>query len=611
MQRRARNPSFGRQSRGEANSGDVSEALLRQTRKSGQLNLSNRGLTVVPDKVWRVNLDVPPEARNVSLDATDDDKWWEIVDLTKLILASNKLTEISSEISQFPALAVLDVHDNALLSLPDEIGQLVNLKRLNLSHNKLSTLPNSMGCLVSLSSLKLDHNNLTSLETELGQLKQLDEMDLSCNSLSHLPASLGSCQSLRHLNVAQNNLEWLPPEIGCLGALKDLNLSNNMFSELPKDIGRLYNLERLDCRHNQLTCVPLLTSCGALKELYLGNNKISSLNGESFPYIKSLSIFDFRDNKINSIPDEITVLKNLERLDLANNDISGLPYAMGTMENLKSLVLDGNPLKSIRRDVVMRGTQAVLKHLRSRIPQEEKCDSTDAPATSLSTGLSLSTGSPLPTASRGLDVHTISSTKTLNYSNKKVTCIPDEVWDAAVAGDVSTLNISKNALTEIPARLCTLAKSLTDLNVSMNKIGSLPSEFGCFSKLSSLDLSVNQLSALPDTFSSLKVLREVNISNNRFKNVPTVLYSLKSLEIIIASGNQIQLIDVDNLLPMSALSTLDLQNNDIAQVPPQLGNVTQLRSLQLEGNPFRNPRAAILAKGTQALLAYLRDRIPT
>ena len=28
---------------------------------------------------------------------------------------------------------------------------------------------------------------------------------------------------------------------------------------------------------------------------------------------------------------------------------------------------------------------------------------------------------------------------------------------------------------------------------------------------------------------------------------------------------------------MSSLSTLDLQNNDIAQVPPQLGNVTQLR----------------------------------
>ena len=40
---------------------------------------------------------------------------------------------------------------------------------------------------------------------------------------------------------------------------------------------------------------------------------------------------------------------------------------------------------------------------------------------------------------------------------------------------------------------------------------------------------------------------------------------------------QMQAIEVESLLPMSSLSTLDLQNNDIAQVPPQLGNVTQLR----------------------------------
>ena len=108
MQRRPRNPGFGRES-AAAKTADVSDALLRQARKSGQLNLSNRGLTKVPDKVWRVNLDVPPEARSVSLDCAEDDKWWEQTDLTKLILASNKLNEISSEIVQLPALAVLDV----------------------------------------------------------------------------------------------------------------------------------------------------------------------------------------------------------------------------------------------------------------------------------------------------------------------------------------------------------------------------------------------------------------------------------------------------------------------------------------------------------------------
>lgn len=406
--------------------------------------------------------------------------------------------------------------------------------------------------------------------------------------------------------MSQNSLEKLPLEIGHLRALRDLNLSNNKFHELPKELGRLSNLERLDCRHNQLTGVPLLMSCQSLKELYLGNNKISSLNGESFSYISSLSIFDFRDNRINIIPDEITVLKKLERLDLANNAISGLPYTMGAMEHLKSLVLDGNPLRSLRRDVVMRGTQAILKHLRSRIPEEEKQqDATDAPVTSLPVSTAI------PTTSSGLDMHTISSTKTLIYSNKKAVSIPDEVWDAAISAEVTTLNLSKNGLNEVQERLLSLSKSLTDLNVSLNKITSLPSDFGCLTKLSSLDLSNNQLSHLPDSCDRLSSLREINICNNRFSNLPSVLYSLRTMEIILASGNQIQIIDVDSLLSMKALSTLDLQNNNIAQVPPQLGNVTQLRSLQLEGNPFRNPRPAVLCKGTQALLAYLRDRIPT
>ena len=40
------------------------------------------------------------------------------------------------------------------------------------------------------------------------------------------------------------------------------------------------------------------------------------------------------------------------------------------------------------------------------------------------------------------------------------------------------------------------------------------------------------------------------------------------------------------------------------------GNLTQIRSLQLEGNMFRVPRPAILAQGTPAVMSYLRDRIP-
>ena len=75
-------------------------------------------------------------------------------------------------------------------------------------------------------------------------------------------------------------------------------------------------------------------------------------------------------------------------------------------------------------------------------------------------------------------------------------------------------------------------------------------------------------------------------------------------------GNQIASIDVDGLASLKNLAVLDLQNNSIDQVPPELGNLKHIRSLSLEGNAFRVPRPAIFVKGTQAVMVYLRDRIP-
>ena len=38
------------------------------------------------------------------------------------------------------------------------------------------------------------------------------------------------------------------------------------------------------------------------------------------------------------------------------------------------------------------------------------------------------------------------------FSNKKASSIPDDVWDAAISAEVNTVNLSKNTLTEVPAR---------------------------------------------------------------------------------------------------------------------------------------------------------------
>ena len=45
------------------------------------------------------------------------------------------------------------------------------------------------------------------------------------------------------------------------------------------------------------------------------------------------------------------------------------------------------------------------------------------------------------------------------------------------------------------------------------------------------------------------------------------------------------------------------------QVPPELGLIETIKTLKLEGNSFKVPRPNILAKGTAAVMAYLKDRV--
>ena len=116
---------------------------------------------------------------------------------------------------------------------------------------------------------------------------------------------------------------------------------------------------------------------------------------------------------------------------------------------------------------------------------------------------------------------------------------------------------------------------------------------------------------MPSEIGTLANLREICLSFNKFDSIPTSLLGCERLETLLLNDNQIKLIDVEGLRKLKVLTVLDLSNNDIQQVPPELGTLTQLRSLQLEGNPFRVPRPQILVQGTQSIMSYLRDRIPS
>uniref|UniRef100_A0A8C4DUY0 Leucine-rich repeat-containing protein 40 n=1 Tax=Dicentrarchus labrax TaxID=13489 RepID=A0A8C4DUY0_DICLA len=562
--------------RTEKTEATVPYGLLKAARKSGQLNLSGRGLTEVPQKVYRLNTDTPEEAQqNVSFG--ESDRWWEQTDLTKLLLSSNQLTQLSDDIRLLPGLTTLDLHDNQLTSLPSALGELQELQQLRLSHNQLRSLPVEVCTLKNLCSLTLQQNLLESLPEELGQLENLTELDLSNNHLNDLPSSLGCLICLQKLNLCNNKLSCLPDNV------KLLDCSNNQLTDIPASLSEMLAMEQLYLRHNKLCLLPKLPA-PVLKELYVGNNQIEQLEMEQLACLTAISLLELRDNKIKTLPEEITLLSTLTRLDLTNNDITTLPASLSLLPNLKVLLLEGNPLRGIRRDLLT----------------VEEPDRVDEGPTAMT----------LPSQAT-VNVHNIKTLKLLVYSEKQALNIPDELFDAAADQPITTVNFSKNQLTTIPPRLLDFQSSVLDINLGFNKLTCCSPEICNLLQLKHIDLRNNQLSDLPPEMKSLNKLCSIILNYNRFKSFPEVLYQMVSLETVLLGNNQVGVVDPCHLMRLAHLSTLDLSNNDLMNIPPELGLCISLRCLSLEGNPFRTPRAAIVAKGTDAVLEYLRSRIPT
>ncbi|KAK7099984.1 leucine-rich repeat-containing protein 40-like [Littorina saxatilis] len=593
--------AFGGRGLKEDTSAGVHPSILKQARRSGQLNLSGRSLTEVPDTVWRINIDVPEEAKVVTLDNTED-RWWEQVELTKLILASNAITHLGDGLAQLPALTVLDIHDNRLASLPDALGELENLQKIDISRNQLHELPACIARLSNLVSLHAENNKLTQLCPEVVDCRKLEELDVSHNELEELPKYIGLLSCLFRLNVSNNNLSRLPPEIGAMNCLRYFDATHNRLTQLPEEFGCLRKLEQLYLRHNRLAYLPILHSCENLKELHLGNNAIMGITAEHLQHLGSITFLDLRDNKVVKLPEEIILLQGLERLDLTNNDISALPYALGTINSLKAVVLDGNPMKSIRRDIIMRGTVELKKYLRSRMEEPESAPTTVA---------TNKKESVLPAAGDTQQNHDMHQFKAMDFGGQKCSEVPAELWETAMQAGVTNVNLSKNSFTQLPSNLILLEGTLTELNMGFNKISTLSPDIGLFPKLVFLDLRGNGMSSLPAEISSLQALRELTLSTNRFTEIPPPVYELKKLEILFMNENQVSTVDPAGVQRLGVLGTLDLQNNNISQVAPELGNCTSIKSLQLGGNPCRNPRPALIAKGTNAIMEYLRSRIIT
>lgn len=377
--------------------------------------------------------------------------------------------------------------------------------------------------------------------------------------------------------------------------LKKLDLVHNELECLPKEMGELRKLDCLYVQHNNIRELPDFTGCAALKEIHFSNNFVTEIAGDFCENLPQLQVLDLRDNKIEALPDEINMLQSLMRLDLSNNSILTLPVSLCTLAHLTSLQLEGNPLRSIRRDIIQSGTTRILKTLRDRAGYVEA----KATATIRDDG-------QFP------DKYKMRKSHALALGLKGLSAIEEVVFLNAKEAEVTVVDLSKNKFQEMPEGLLQLKSMLRELDASSNQISTLSPLIGQFERMVYLNLAKNQLHDLPRELRLLTTLRELNLNNNAFEVIPSCVTELVNLEILLMADNKIVEIDATEagLAKLKRLSTLDLANNNIENVPPILGNMKQIRALELNGNKFRQPRHQILAQGTESIMSYLRDRIP-
>ncbi|KAH9524593.1 hypothetical protein Btru_027277, partial [Bulinus truncatus] len=173
---------------------------------------------------------------------------------------------------------------------------------------------------------------------------------------------------------------------------------------------------------------------------------------------------------------------------------------------------------------------------------------------------------------------------------------------------IYSLDLSGNHLSELPSELFSSLRNLKDLNVTYNKLESLPDEIAQCKQLMTLSLSENKLKSLPSTLQNCHELSRLDISKNKFLEFPEVVIGLKNLQRLYAQHLQLKSLpknigDLCNLqilalndedtpcgfpgviFELKNLQYLSLQYQGITSIPEDIKKLNKLTTLHLGNNP--------------------------
>nr|DAD31422.1 TPA_asm: hypothetical protein HUJ06_010273 [Nelumbo nucifera] len=135
------------------------------------------------------------------------------------------------------------------------------------------------------------------------------------------------------------------------------------------------------------------------------------------------------------------------------------------------------------------------------------------------------------------------STGIVALRDSKLKIVPNEIFD--LEKSVRTLDVTHNKIVDIPVaifKLTNMQRLLLLLNVSNNKLKSLPESIGsCFS-LEELQANGNLIDDLPSSICNLVYLKSLCLDNNNVYQIPhNLLKDCKALQNISLHDNPISM----------------------------------------------------------------------
>lgn len=643
------------------------DIAIKQARATGKLNVSNAGLSCpLPDILFDLRHGMQV---NLSMDASEASSFEVHAEetLTLVDFSDNDIGAVlDNRIQRYQSLSIFRLKRCNLTALPQsEIQSLKNLTILDLASNRLESLPIDMLPL-SIRELDLSSNKLASLMASGSNvvLPNLVKLNVSHNALQSIPEGL-VCPELQSLDCGHNCLSELPSCFleGTCPTLTSLEARHNRMS-ISLDISKFSQLRMVDLSENQLTEPPTVHT--SLVRLALSENKITSLDslyGDSNEHSSNpsqLVELHLCGNGLKELNEGVMRrLLNIKLLDVRNNNLSNLPPVLGYLPNVRQMILHGNPLRTMT-SVNLGDARAVQALLRKRGPRPpgngflpQETDDTFVSANAQAPPMSTSSRIITP-SSDGANMlsSALVGTKILNLEGRDLKAIPPALMQqlqgpSTVAQRIEVLKLGKNKLEYMNGDLVTLLPNLKTLEMDQNCLTELPHELRNLS-LSILSLSRNRLtsdslaSSLVENMPMTKTLTHLNLSCNGLEWLPSGLMEFESLQVLNLSNNRITSLAMDPSIPsgwkigLPALQHLDvssnridnlgdlpcvlgascprlkvllLHNNQLKTIPPQLGMLESLQTIDLRGNPQRALRYAVLEKGCDSILLYLRNRL--